>query len=217
MRFSISARTSSVVLRYSLVLFLSVLFSVSYAQQAKTVRPAKTNWQANLKRMYLFTDVHDAPADNLDYSSDGKFSIRSIANNSVLFKGENINKNDSSLHAGSRLVFIIDPIRQAESKKKETIIAPVTAEVKPVAKDFSVYPNPIVSTSQQITLGLDDFENGKEIQVSLFDGLGRVINQQSFTLKDKQQTVAIPQLSSGMYFVKISEKDSQYSKKLLVR
>ena len=216
MNFSTPVRSLHIALSYSLLLFLIISSSVSFAQDAQTNSTAKANWQANLKRMYMFTDIQDAKANNFDYTTDGKFSIRSIANNHVMFTGENINKNDPSVHLTSRSVFIIDPLRQAESKKKETVIA-AKPEVEPAKKDFSVYPNPLNNSQKEITLGLNDFEDGKEIQVSLFDGTGRVINQQSFTLKDKQQSLAIPQLSSGMYFVKVSEKDNQYSKKLLVR
>ena len=216
MNFSTPVRSLHNILSYSLLLCFTIISFVSFAQEVKKSSTANANWQANLKRMYMFTDINDAKANNFDYTTEGKFSIRSIANNHVIFTGENINKNDPSVHLTSRSVFIIDPIGKAESKKKENVIA-AAPEIELPKKDFSVYPNPINNSQKEITLGLNDFEDGKEIQVSLFDGTGRVVNQQSFTLKDKHQSVAIPQLPSGMYFVKVTEKDNQYSKKLLVR
>ena len=176
---------------------------------------SKSKWQANLKRIYLFTDVNDAESKNLDYTTEGKFSIRSVSNNSVIFTGQNITKrNVASYYNASR---IIDPVRQAEAVKKDSNLVAVNPEVDALEKNFSVYPNPIDNSQSEITLDLEDFEVGKEIQLSLFDGQGRQVKQQSFTLKDKQRTVGIPHLTSGMYFIKLNEKDKQYSKKLLVR
>ena len=190
---------------------------VSSVQQAKPRETSKTNWQANMKRIYMFTDLNDGKSDHIEYTAAGKVSIHSIANNKVLFTGQDINKDTVSAFLTIRPIYIIDPIAEiAETKKKESIV-PVKPEVAATQKDFSVYPNPIDNSRKEITLGLEDFEDGKEIQVNLFNAQGIVISQQKFTLKDKQQSVALPNLTSGMYFVKVSENNTQYAKKLLVR
>ena len=207
-----------VFLSHTFLIILTTVFSVSYAQEVKN-STTKPGWQASLKRMYLFTDINDEKDHHYEYTAEGKFSIRSLTDNNIVFTGENINKNDPAAHLTSRSIFVIDPLKKSEAGKKESTVATVAPKAEPEIydKDFFVYPNPVVASQREITLDMNDFENGKQIEMSLVDEQGRILNQQSFTLLDKKQAVAIPHLSSGMYFIKISEKDKQYNKKLMVK
>jgi hypothetical protein len=200
----------------SLLLFCTINFSVSNAQSARKQIPAKSDWQARLKRIYLFTDINDAQNSNISYTSQGRFSIHRYVDNSVIFTGQKINKADISTDLANSLLHIIDAANVSDPVEKENIPAAL-AEFELPQKNFSVFPNPIDNSQREITLDFNEFDEGKEIQMSLFDLQGRVIGQQKFTLKDKRHTVAIPQLSSGQYFVRINENNNQYAKKLLVR
>jgi hypothetical protein len=114
------------------------------------------------------------------------------------------------------LLFIIDPGNVSRAAKTENIF-PVEEEFEATLKSFSVFPNPIEKSQREITLGFDDFEKGKEIQMSLFDLQGRQVSQHSFKVDTDQKTIAIPQLSSGFYVITINEKNNHYSTKLLVK
>ena len=164
----------------------------------------------------MFTDVNEQQEKHIDYTAQGKFSLHSSADKKVIFEGQDIAPARIALRQSNRVAYIIDPVNPSRAVKKETI-AVARPEITASKKSFSVFPNPIDNSQREITLGLDDFEDGKEIKMSLFDMQGRVISQQSFTPKDKQHEIAIPTLPSGMYFIKINEKNIQYSKKLLVR
>lgn len=210
-------RLPAAFLSLALFLIFTSCFSVANAQEVKQkATPVKSNWQANLKRIYMFTDRNETENNAFDYNTEGKFSIRSLANDRIIFKGENINKYKEDMLLSNRSILIVDPAGQAKSKEQDSVVA-IIPTIDSLKKDFSVFPNPISSSQTEITLNLDNFDDDQEVQVLLFDREGRVIKQQSFTPRVKQQAVTFPQLPSGMYFIKINEKDKQYSKTLLVR
>ncbi|WP_221391320.1 T9SS type A sorting domain-containing protein [Dyadobacter sp. NIV53] len=210
-------RIPAFLLPCALLLLLTTFSNVCNAQDAKTPRAVKSNWQANLKRIFLFTDIKEENDSRFDYTAEGKFSIRSTASNKVIFSGENLNKKeDNAVTITNHSIFVVDPAGRTQATEEDSVVE-VKREINELPKEFSVFPNPIDNTQREITVSLGSFEDGAEIQMSLYDGQGRVLNQQSFTPRENQQSVAIPKLSSGMYFIKINENNKQYSKKLLVK
>jgi hypothetical protein len=91
-----------------------------------------------------------------------------------------------------------------------------TASVKNAAfKGFNLYPNP----SKGIVNLEFDVENAEKVSVQLFDIRGRRIGEKNFynnRLKFSE-SISFPNLSKGLYLMKITNYDKQVTKKLLIK
>jgi hypothetical protein len=83
-------------------------------------------------------------------------------------------------------------------------------------KDFFFYPNPVDRSRREISIAFSQFEQGSEIKMLVYDGLGRTVAQQNLKVSPTN-TIAIPELAPGMYYVTVNEKGGRYSKTMLIK
>jgi hypothetical protein len=69
--------------------------------------------------------------------------------------------------------------------------------------DFTMYPNP---SANEITIG-QELADKKFDNIRLYDASGKLI--ETFHLKDRQQTIDVSVLSSGLYFVELITKQGE--------
>lgn len=95
------------------------------------------------------------------------------------------------------------------TSEKEAVI--VDAGLTEIAdREMVVYPNP---NSGEFTIEFRNFDD--EIKVMLFNSIGQMVYNEQTTKKQIQMSV--PNLKSGMYFIKAVNKDKQFNQKIIVR
>ncbi len=98
---------------------------------------------------------------------------------------------------------------QPDEEKSATLITGIeTAGER--AKTMVVYPNP---NNGEFTVEFRNFEN--KIRVMLFNSIGQLVHDE--LTSEKEIRLRVPNLESGMYFIKAVDKGEQNSKKIIVR
>jgi hypothetical protein len=89
----------------------------------------------------------------------------------------------------------------------------ITGEEDLKADWFKIYPNPsntgIFKVQFPTTLTED-------IQISIFDATGKVINTQTFAKGNQEFTVDIQKFSKGMYLIRFNQNKNTYSKSIIL-
>jgi len=83
-------------------------------------------------------------------------------------------------------------------------------EVQVLANRLSIYPNPATS---EIIIALPKSMHG---EIRIFDMTGKLLFYKANSLIDKNQTVDVSTLSSGVYFVRLNTPEGMASKKLVI-
>lgn len=95
---------------------------------------------------------------------------------------------------------------------KQTIYGPLAVNFMG-SNELSIYPNPF---ENQLTIGTSEFVSGEEIEIRLFDPIGRIVFQKSVKTNDVNETLnEIPDGPSGIYTLQINQNDIQLSKKII--
>lgn len=95
---------------------------------------------------------------------------------------------------------------------KQTIYGPLAVNFMG-SNELSIYPNPF---ENQLTIGTSEFVNGEEIEIRLFDPIGRIVFQKSVTTSDVNESLnEIPNGPAGIYTLQINQGDIQLSKKII--
>ena len=83
---------------------------------------------------------------------------------------------------------------------------------------LQVYPNPIMQ-GKTISLDLDYAHFKSDVDIYITDVIGNIVYTESITKSYLDQTIFIDTdlLSVGIYFVRISDKDTELTKKLIVQ
>ena len=82
-------------------------------------------------------------------------------------------------------------------------ITPVKDKVQNIG--IKVYPNPVINN--QVQIELPDFIKNSKVQVSLYDSRGKMLFQSLFS--EKINTVTLPHLHNGIYFLTSSVEDGR--------
>jgi hypothetical protein len=95
---------------------------------------------------------------------------------------------------------------------KQTIYGPLVVNYMGTT-DLTIYPNPF---ENQLTIGTSEFVNGEQIEIRLFDPIGRIVFQKSVTTSDVNESLnEIPDGPAGIYTLQINQGDIQLSKKII--
>mgnify|MGYP006310724489 CR=1 FL=1 len=93
--------------------------------------------------------------------------------------------------------------------EKEAVIAAAEEEIVQQRK-MVVYPNP---NNGEFTVEFRNFEG--ETRVMLFNSIGQMVHDELTT--DREIRMSVPNLKSGMYFIKAVNKGEQYIRKVIVQ
>ncbi|WP_052158188.1 zinc-dependent metalloprotease [Lacinutrix jangbogonensis] len=80
--------------------------------------------------------------------------------------------------------------------------------------NFSLYPNP---NNGDFSLAFNS-NSGKDINVNIFDISGRIVYENIYDSKPNfNETIALENVSSGMYLIKVTDGDKTVTKKLIIK
>jgi aminopeptidase N len=82
---------------------------------------------------------------------------------------------------------------------------------KKIEGEFSIFPNP---TKGYLIISSKNMFTG---QFEIFDLSGKKLWNQTIELKKQLNRIPLPTLSSGVYFIKLSDNKSQFSKKIVIK
>jgi hypothetical protein len=95
---------------------------------------------------------------------------------------------------------------------KQTVYGPLAVNFSG-STDLNIYPNPF---ENQLTIGTSEFLNGEEIEIRLFDPIGRVVFQKTVSTSNVNESLnEIPVGPAGIYTLQINQHDIQISKKII--
>lgn len=83
-----------------------------------------------------------------------------------------------------------------------------TNSQEPTIEGLSIYPNPVSNGKLYITSKL-----GLEKEIQIFDVLGKKM----FDIKTSAKEINISTLNSGVYIIKIKEKEAVATRKLIIK
>ena len=94
-----------------------------------------------------------------------------------------------------------------------SIQGPVTGIENSPSELFSVYPNPVTSDYLNVIV-----PTGRSFSsLTMTDILGRQVLEASLNSQGKEQKVFVGDLSGGIYFVKVSSDQGQWTKKIIIQ
>ncbi len=87
-----------------------------------------------------------------------------------------------------------------------------------ILSDYQIYPNPFNDEIHlEYTGAYDSLSQGEPIAFNMIDYLGRSVFQTELTQKHQKQSIRIPDLSSGLYFIMLQNAGKRKVFKLLKR
>lgn len=101
------------------------------------------------------------------------------------------------------LVFLFSISASAQDNKQQ----PKTQETA-VIEGLSLYPNPVTNGKVYITT-----KNDSDKEIIIFDVLGKKVMQTMLNSRE----LNVSNLISGVYIIKINEKDASATRKLIIR
>lgn len=101
------------------------------------------------------------------------------------------------------LVFLFSMSASAQDNKQQ----PKTQETA-VIEGLSLYPNPVTNGKVYITT-----KNDSDKEIIIFDVLGKKVMQTMLNSRE----LNVSNLISGVYIIKINEKDASATRKLIIR
>ncbi|WP_221391754.1 T9SS type A sorting domain-containing protein [Dyadobacter sp. NIV53] len=201
---------------FCIILALNLLCTFStYAQPVESKNNGKIELQKMMRRIYILDNKKGKFNNKIVFNSKGAISLRSNINQKNILTGQNIAMKNTGFNDRNTLMRIIEPV-QLKTREKERI-AEVDSEDDKTIKDFSFFPNPIERTQKEISINFNKFESGSDVQMLLFDASGNVMVKQNLKVIAGQNRVTVPTLASGIYYVNINEKNSNYSKAMFVK
>jgi hypothetical protein len=102
------------------------------------------------------------------------------------------------------LVFLFSASTYAQDNK----LLPKLQETTSSIEGLSLYPNPVSNGKVYITT-----KNDLDKEIIIFDVLGKKVLQTMLSSKE----LNVSNLSSGVYIIKINEKESSATRKLIIR
>lgn len=90
----------------------------------------------------------------------------------------------------------------------QEIKSSATTSQEPTIEGLSIYPNPVSNGKLYITSKL-----GLEKEIQIFDVLGKKM----FDIKTSAKEINISTLNSGVYIIKIKEKEAVATRKLIIK
>ena len=102
------------------------------------------------------------------------------------------------------LVFLFSASTYAQDNKQQ----PKLQETASTIEGLSLYPNPVSNGKVYITT-----KNDLDKEIIIFDVLGKKVLQTMLSSKE----LNVSNLSSGVYIIKINEKESSATRKLIIR
>jgi hypothetical protein len=100
-------------------------------------------------------------------------------------------------------------VAEKTASEKQAVV--VDAELTELPeREMVVYPNP---NNGEFTVDFHNFEG--EIQVMLFNSIGQMVQNEITT--EKQIRMSVPNLKSGMYFIKAVNKNKQFNRKIVIQ
>lgn len=97
---------------------------------------------------------------------------------------------------------------------KQTIYGPLAVNYLG-STELSIYPNPF---DNQLNIATSEFVNGEQIEIRLFDPIGRIVFQKTVITSDVNESLnEIPDGPAGIYTLQINQGDIQLSKKIIRR
>ncbi len=102
------------------------------------------------------------------------------------------------------LVFLFSASTYAQDNKPQ----PKLQETASTIEGLSLYPNPVSNGKIYITT-----KNDLDKEIIIFDVLGKKVLQTMLSSKE----LNVSNLSSGVYIIKINEKESSATRKLIIR
>jgi Secretion system C-terminal sorting domain len=102
------------------------------------------------------------------------------------------------------LVFLFSASTYAQDNKQQ----PKLQETASTIEGLSLYPNPVSNGKVYITT-----KNDLDKEIIIFDVLGKKVLQTVLSSKE----LNVSNLSSGVYIIKINEKESSATRKLIIR
>jgi hypothetical protein len=130
------------------------------------------------------------------------------AENKIIF---NISASNAASYANNRFYVVFKTKKPAEAPQEPTVIS---GEF-----DFTIAQNPISNNSNTVRLLLSNVTNNTDLNVQLFNAVGKQIMVKNIQIAYNIIEVPLAQnLAAGMYFVKITTPDAKLiTKKLIVQ
>ncbi|MFN3852662.1 MAG: T9SS type A sorting domain-containing protein [Spirosomataceae bacterium] len=129
-------------------------------------------------------------------------------------------------HTSAQPVFYLDNIYLATSANARTMneneeiveynLEQLTDEVVTKEKDFLVYPNPVNEGERILKLKLEGYDKFNNALIEITDNQGFVIKKIDKQLIGGDSIIELPNLKSGIYFIKIIDGETTKSKRVVV-
>ena len=211
-------------LRYNSTLINRDYYGKDYAFSVRCVKDGtsvSTNTQVSNTTLtsgetgcFNATQTITVAGDGSDVIVESGASANFIAGQNIRFLPGFQAQEGSYVHGyitetGDYCVAVPPAIVAAEVETREAVI--VDAQLTEVAqREMIVYPNP---NNGEFTVEFRNFE--AEIQVMLFNSMGQLIR--NIQTSEKQIRMSVPNLESGMYYIKAVNAEKQFSQKIVVR
>ena len=161
------------------------------------------------KKSLFVEDVNFSQADirSVEWFFEGELKTDLGTNNEITptengyYSAKIINQNGCMVQ--TRTVYFSLP-------KEEEII---TGEEDIISDLFKVYPNPSKTGLFNIHFGTVILE---DIQISIFDGIGRKIYTTTFKKGNQDFTINLQNNTNGMYLIRFNQNGSTYSKQIII-
>ncbi len=100
-------------------------------------------------------------------------------------------------------------IEEVDTAENQELISVEKAE-------FSIYPNPVVEQHSTLNLGLKGFDEDTILKVELLDNQGNKKKDYMLNINEKQNSIEMPSLDSGIYMIRITDGKKVALKRLIV-
>lgn len=116
--------------------------------------------------------------------------------------------------SGTYSVKVTDANNCQGNAQTEVKISPILASETPKGADISIYPNPV---NEQLNVSFDS-EPNKQINITILDSRGRVIEQRKLKAVGgkQQEKFDIRNITSGQYLLKINTSQQEVVKKIII-
>lgn len=171
---------------------------------AVTASNAGPYFEGELLRLSSASSTGTAPL-KYEWTGPNSFSA-AIQNPSIL--------NISISASGTYSVKVTDANNCQGNAQTEVKISPILANETPNSVAVSIYPNPV---SEQFTVSFDA-EPNKQINITILDSRGRVIEQRKLKAVGgkQQEKFDIRNITSGQYLLKINTSQQEVVKKIII-
>ncbi|MCF8427233.1 MAG: DUF5011 domain-containing protein [Bacteroidia bacterium] len=170
----------------------------------------------NLPRWAVYEDAPVSLIDN--YNTDAEMRPSLVVTNSLPINAEGKHFGDApGLYSVTYVVKDLSGNQSPVAKRVINVLKEPTPtgvnEVMNIDKIMSVYPNP---SNGSINLRLADIQT-QDVQVSVYDMLGKIIVQQTIKGNNLQvQELDLTHQPKGFYIIRVQSGDQVYSRKLQI-